>query len=164
MLTFTDTIEPGLLPHRGGWRQRRAASAPGGVFRRQRRAEKRRSQPPPPGRLAALQRPLTQDHGSGEGSGAPKRQVELWHYIRGAAGRRVLPLALQKVVRSSGNGRRARVLRHRCIRIRRLPFIHPGLQNHPATRVRARPIQAATRLLRVLGHGLCTAGAAHALQ
>ncbi len=81
VLAFTDTIEPGFY--------RVAAAGDSGVLR-PRPAEffvvnvepsEADLQPPPPGRLAALQRPLTQDHGGGEGSGAPKRQVELWHYI-----------------------------------------------------------------------------------
>lgn len=81
VLTFNDTIEPGFY--------RVAAAGDSGVLR-PRPAEffvvnvepsESDLQPPPPGRLAALQRPLTQDQGGSESGGAPKRQVELWHYL-----------------------------------------------------------------------------------
>lgn len=81
VLTFNDTIEPGFY--------RVAAAGDSGLLR-PRPAEffvvnvepsEADLQPPPASRLATLQRPLNQEHGDGEGGGAPKRQVELWHYL-----------------------------------------------------------------------------------
>ncbi|HRI52619.1 MAG TPA: hypothetical protein PLW65_20790, partial [Pseudomonadota bacterium] len=81
VLTFTDTIEPGFY--------RVAAAGDSGVLR-PRPAEffvvniepsEADLQPPPPSRLVALQRTLSDSGAGTEGSGAPKRQVELWHYL-----------------------------------------------------------------------------------
>ena len=81
VLAFTDTIEPGFY--------RVAAAGDSGVLR-PRPAEffvvnvepgEGDLQQAPPGRLTALQRPLNHDGATGDGGGAPKRQVELWHYL-----------------------------------------------------------------------------------
>jgi hypothetical protein len=80
VLTFTDTIEPGFY--------RVAAAGDGGVLR-PRPAEffvvnidpsESDLQKAPPARLLALQRPL-KDADAADQGGAPKRQVELWHYL-----------------------------------------------------------------------------------
>ena len=81
VLTFTDTIEPGFY--------RVAAAGDSGVLRPRPaeffvvnvEASEADLQPPPPSRLSALQRPLSDSGAGTEGSGAPKRQVELWHYL-----------------------------------------------------------------------------------
>jgi hypothetical protein len=81
VLTFNDTIEPGFY--------RVAAAGDSGVLR-PRPAEffvvnvepsEADLQPPPPARLVALQRPLSESGAGSDGGGAPKRQVELWHYL-----------------------------------------------------------------------------------
>jgi hypothetical protein len=80
VLAFTDTIEPGFY--------RVAAAGDSGVLR-PRPAEffvvnveptESDLQKAPASRLAVLQRPLKDPQGQA-GSGAPKRQVELWHYL-----------------------------------------------------------------------------------
>ena len=81
VLAFTDTIEPGFY--------RVAAAGDSGVLRPRpaeffvvnvEPSEGDLQQAPPP-RLAALQRPLNHDGAGSEGGNAPKRQVELWHYL-----------------------------------------------------------------------------------